>query len=313
MRKPEQNLSQLVHTYSIIAVDRDKGLIGGAVQSHYFSVGSVVLWGEPGVGMVATQSLVNPAFGPNGLTLLREGGTPAETAEALQNSDAGIVYRQFGIIDTRGRTAAFTGEKCIPYAGHVAEEGLSAQANMMLHEGVPEAMVDAFTAGVQRAGTEVSEVDFASRLVQALQAAEKAGGDIRGRQSAHLLIIPIEKPEEPWKGRKLDLRVEDHPEPVEELVRLIQAHKAYTHHNAGDEAMERGDSETALREYKRAESLYPEQLELVFWHAVALANHNKIDEARPLFEKVFNADANWRELTHRLSGTGLISFDPENV
>ncbi len=320
MPKPRE----LVHTYSIIAVDRDAGFIGGAVQSHYFSVGSVVLWGEAGTGMVATQSLVNPAFGPEGLELLRGGTVPEEAVRKMRHSDYAIDNRQFALIDTAGRTAAFTGGKCIPYAGHVSagsgntasdqDTGLSysAQANMMLNPGVPEAMAAAFAAA-DNGGSTAERWLFARRLIAALEAAEKAGGDIRGRQSAHIMILPLEKTAEPWRERLMDLRVEDHPDPVKELSRLVRIDRAYAYSDAGDKAMERGEVDEALAAFSRAEELHPDEIELVYWHAVALADAGRMEEARPVFQRVYSVDPNWRELTRRLPEAGLISFDPADV
>ena len=316
--------SNFVHTYSIIAVDREAGFIGGAVQSHYFSVGSMVLWGEAGTGLVATRSLVNPAFGPEGLELLREGKAPPEALEKLQVSDYGIGHRQFALINTAGRAAAFTGGKCIPYAGHALSGGgnkdsgtakglsYSAQANMMLNPGVPEAMAAAFAAA-DNAGSGAKQWQFAGRLLAGLEAAEKTGGDIRGRQSAHIMVLPLIKPAESWKERLIDLRVEDHPEPVEDLGRLVRIDRAYAYSDAGDHAMERGDVDEALAAFSRAEELHPDEIELVYWHAVALADAGRMEEARPLFDRVYSTDPNWRELTRRLPEAGLINFDPADV
>ena len=314
--------SNFANTYSIIAADRTAGFIGGAVQSHYFSVGSVVLWGESGTGMVATQSLVNPAFGPEGLELLRGGTVPEEAVRKMRRSDYGIEHRQFALIDTAGRAAAFTGGKCIPYAGHVntgcgnkdsaQNTGLSfsAQANMMLNPGVPEAMAAAFS---DASGSGAERWQFAGRLIAALEAAEKTGGDIRGRQSAHIMVLPLIQSAEPWREKLMDLRVEDHPEPVKELGRLVRIDRAYEYSDAGDKAMERGEVDEALAAFSRAEELHPDEIELVYWHAVALADAGRTEEARPLFDRVYSTDPNWRELTRRLPEAGLISFDPADV
>lgn len=314
------NLSDFTHTYSILAADTRTGLMGGAVQSHYFSVGSVVLWGEAGTGMAATQSLVNPAFGPEGLRLLREGFEPDEAAETLIRSDPGIDHRQFALMRKDGRSAVYTGGKCIEYAGHTTaseeEKGLycSAQANMMIREGVPEAMKESFlSAREEKAPDGMRRNTFPRRLLAALQAAEASGGDIRGSQSAHLFVIPLKRPEEPWKERTIDLRVEDHSDPVEELARLLRIHEAYSYSDAGDNAMEAGNVDEALRAFKRAEELHPEQIELVYWHGIALGNAGETEEAGKLLRKVYAADPNWRELTKRLPRAGLITFQPEDL
>lgn len=293
-----------VHTYSIVARDPLTGEMGVAVQSHWFSVGSNVAWAEAGVGAVATQSFVDPSYGRNGLELMR-GGTSAEDAlKTLLAKDDGRDVRQVAMIDARGRVAAHTGAKCIEAAGDHTGKNYSVQANLMSNANVWPAMARAF---------ESARGDLAERMLAALDAAQGQGGDIRGRQSAAIVIVKAESTGKPWADRLFDLRVDDHPEPLKELRRLVRLQRAYNHMNAGDVAVERKDNEGALREYSAAERLVPDNIEMVYWHAVALANMNRIAEALPLFRRVFAADPNWRTLTPRLVKSGILPDDKKLI
>jgi uncharacterized Ntn-hydrolase superfamily protein len=289
-----------VHTYSIVARDSITGELGVAVQSHWFSVGPIVPWAEAGVGAVATQSFVDPAYGPLGLELIRGGKTARQALDALISSDPGEAVRQVAMIDAQGNVATHTGKKCIPGAGHVVGEQFSVQANLMLNEKVWPAMADAYRK---------TKGDLAERLLAALDAAEAVGGDIRGKQSAALLVVSGKNTGRPWVDRIMDLRVEDHPEPLKELRRLVNVHRAYQHMNAGDLAIEKNDIEGARREYGEAEAMFPDNLEMKYWHAVALANAGKLTEALPLFEAVFEKDKNWIDLTRRLPKVDLLKVD----
>ena len=289
-----------VHTYSIVARDPATGQLGVAVQSHWFSVGSNVAWAEAGVGAVATQSFIDPSYGRGGLDLMRGGASAGEALKTLVAKDEGRDVRQVAMIDARGRVAAHTGAKCIEAAGDRAGKDYSVQANMMLNDKVWPAMARAF---------EAAKGDLAERMLAALDAAEGAGGDIRGRQSAAIVIVKAESTGKPWADRLFDLRVDDHPEPLRELRRLVRLQRAYNHMNAGDAAVERKDNEGALREYSAAERLVPDNIEMVYWHAVALANMNRVEEALPLFRRVFAADPNWRTLTPRLVKSGILPDD----
>jgi uncharacterized Ntn-hydrolase superfamily protein len=291
-----------VHTYSIVAHDPATGRIGVAVQSHWFSVGSVVTWAEAGVGAVATQSFVDPAYGLRGLDLMRSGLTPEQALAALTSVDEGRDVRQVAFVDPQGRVAAFTGDRCIDSAGQRAGSGYSVQANMMLNDRVVPAMAAAYEAATG---------DLAERMMQALEAAEAAGGDIRGRQSAAMLIVEGTSSGRPWADRVLELRVEDHLEPLVELRRLIRVHRAYEHMNAGDVAVEKGDLELAKAEYSAAAKLLPDSLEVQYWAAVTLATAGELDEALPTFRRVFASDPNWVELTRRLVKPGIIPDTPE--
>lgn len=295
----------LAHTYSIVAFDAETGEMGAAVQSHWFSVGTLVIWGEPGVGVVATQSFVNPAYGPDGLKLMDMGFTPKQAIEALTAKDAGQAFRQVGMLNADGESAAFTGEKCIEAAGHLVGEGYAVQANLMDNAKVWPAMAEAFE---QSKGQPLAE-----RLVIALEAAQAAGGDIRGRQSAALLVVSGERMENPWEGRLVDLRVDDHQTPLQELRRLLKVHRAYEHMNRGDLAIEENDMELARKEYGAAEAMFPDNLEMKYWHAVALANGGQISEALPMFKEIFEKDPNWKKLTPRLTKNGLLTVSEKDL
>jgi len=287
-----------VHTYSIVARDSVTGEIGVAVQSHWFSVGSLVTWAEAGVGAVATQSFVDPSYGPLGLALMKAGKTATQALEALVASDPGRDVRQVAMVDVHGNVAAFTGAKCIESAGHILGNQYSVQANLMLNNTIWDAMSQAY---------EHAEGDLVERMLVALEAAQKAGGDIRGKQSAAILVVKGRSSGKPWRDKVIDLRVEDHPEPLKELRRLVTIHRAYEHMNRADAAMEHNDKETALKEYGIAESLLPENLEIRFWHAISMVNAGIIEEALPIFGTVFRADPNWAKLIRRLPASGVLN------
>ncbi len=286
-----------VHTYSIVARDPASGALGVAVQSHWFSVGSVVPWAEAGVGAVATQSFADATYGKLGLDLMRAGRSAPDALRGLLAADEGRDLRQVAMIDASGRVAAHTGSKNIPAAGHILGKTFSVQANLMRSDAVWPAMAQAF----ERSGG-----DLADRMLAALSAAEAAGGDIRGRQSAALIVVTGKPTGKPWADRIFDLRVDDSEAPLAELRRLVTLQRAYNHMNDGDLAVERGDPEGALRAYAAAEALAPSNLEMVFWHAVALVNMKRVDESLPLFRRVFEKDPNWAELASRLPAIGLL-------
>lgn len=291
-----------MHTYSIVARDPATGQMGVAVQSHWFSVGSVVSWAEAGVGAIATQSFVDPAYGKLGLELMRAGRSAPEALKALVAADDGRDVRQVAMIDAQGRVDAWTGVKDIPAAGHHVGSGYSVQANLMLNDTVWPAMSRAY---------ERASGDLADRMLAALDAAEAAGGDIRGRQSAALVVVSGTSTGQPWKDRLFDVRVDDHADPLGELRRLVVLQRAYNHMNAGDLAVEKKDNAAALREYSAAERLVPGHAEMIYWHAVALVNMGRVDDALPLFARVFAMDRNWATLTPRLATVGLLPNDPK--
>lgn len=289
-----------VHTYSIVAIDTATGEMGVAVQSHWFSVGTLVPWAEAGVGAVATQSFVDISYGPLGLELMRAGRSAGQALEALLATDPGRDLRQVAMIDARGRVAVHTGSRCIAAAGHRRGGTYAVQANLMRDSTVWPAMARAF---------ERSEGPLAERMLRALEAGEAAGGDIRGSQSAAILIVPGTSSGRPWADRSMELRVEDHPDPVAELRRLIRLHRAYEHMNRGDLAVEQGEIEGALAEYGAAEAMVPDNLEMRFWHAVALVNAGRVEASLPLFRSVFEADRSWAELLPRLPASGTLVAD----
>lgn len=294
-----QLASRPVATYSIVARDKDTGEIGVAVQSHWFSVGPIVPWAEAGVGAVATQSFVEPAYGPKGLNLMKAGRSAPEALKDLLAADDGREVRQVAMIDAHGRLSAFTGRKCIDAAGHIVDEGgqFSVHANLMEKDTVWPAMARAYRE---------AKGDLAERLLAALDAAEREGGDIRGRQSAAIVVVKAKSSGKPWQDRVFDLRVEDHPRPLEELRRLVGLQRAYNHMNAGDVAMEKQDFAAAEREYEAAAKLAPEIVELPFWHAVTLAGSGRVEESLPIFRQVFEKEPKWAELVPRLVKAGLL-------
>ena len=293
------------HTFSIVARDTTTGEMAVGVQSHWFSVGTVVSWGQSGVGVVATQSLVNISFGPNGLKLMIEGKNAEEAMETLIAEDEGRDYRQLAIIDNDGQIGTYTGKKCIASAGHYTGKIYSVQANMMLNDRVVPAMAEAYEQN--------TDLPLAERIMAVLKAAQEAGGDIRGKQSAALIVVGPERISETWLDKKIDLRVDDHPGPIKELERLLKVHRAYEYMNRGDVALENEDMVAALKEYGIAETMFPENPEFIFWTAVALANHNRMEEALPKFKRVFDSNDNWRELTRRLPESDLLKITDSDL
>ncbi len=293
----------LAHTYSIVARDAATGEMGVAVQSHWFSVGSIVTWAEAGVGAVATQSFVDPGYGMRGLDLMRKGVAAPAALEQLVRADPQPDGRQVAMIDAQGRVDAYTGRSAIAAAGHRVGNGYSAQANMMANAKVWPAMAQAY---------ENAKGDLAERLLAALDAAQSVGGDMRGKQSAALLVVKGKGSGRPWVGadRIVDLRVDDHREPLQELRRLLRYQRAYNHANRGDELMTEKRVEDALKEYAAASRLVPEALELPFWHAVTLASIGRESEAQPIFKAVFAKEPIWAELLARLPAAGLFPNDP---
>ncbi len=285
------------NTFSIVARDPATGDLGVAVQSHWFSVGALVAWAEPGVGAVATQSFVEPAYGPRGLALMRDGAAAADALQQLLAADPAAAVRQVAFVDAQGRAGAHTGARCIQYAGHHVGAGYSVQANLMGNDTVVPAMRRAFEAATG---------DLAERMLAALDAAQAAGGDLRGCQSAAIVVVGGQRTGEPWKGKKLDLRVEDSPAPLAELRRLVALARAYDHMNQGDLAVEHKQMDRALEHYGTAARMVPDSPEMVYWQGVALAGHGQPDRAMPLFRKAFEADPAWIELTRRLPAAGLL-------
>jgi uncharacterized Ntn-hydrolase superfamily protein len=294
----------LAHTYSIVARDPVTGNFGVAVQSHWFQVGAGVPWAEAGVGAVATQSFVRVDYGPLGLTLMRSGRSAEEALQSLLATDAQRDVRQVAMVDRHGAVSAWTGPKCIQAAGHATGKGYSVQANLMDRPSVWPAMAKAY---------ESATGDFADRLLAALDAAQREGGDIRGRQSAALVIVRGESTGKPWEDRLVDLRVDDQAEPLIELRRLVNLHRAYDEMNRGDEAAAKEQWDTAVGHYTAATRLAPEIAELPFWQAVTLFMAGQEDKALPIFRDVFAREERWRRLVPRLPASGLLPSDPKKI
>lgn len=287
-------------TYSIVARDPDTGQLGVAVQSHWFSVGALVPWAEAGVGAVATQSMVDPSYGPLGLELMRAGRTAPQALAGLLVADAHAEIRQVAMIDAQGNVLAHTGTKCIPAAGHEVRANFSVQANLMDRSTVPAAMAKAF---------ENAEGDLAARLLKALEAAQSEGGDIRGQQSAAILVVSGEPTGRPWEDTLVDLRVEDHADPLGELARLLEVHRGYAKMNEGDLSLERNDVAGAQQAYGAAQEILGDNLEASFWFAVALCNAGEHERAIETFHAIFARGENWRRLTPRLVAGGYLVAD----
>ena len=293
-----------VHTYSIVARDPGTGQLGVAVQSHWFSVGALVPWAEAGVGAVATQSFIDVRYGAEGLERMRAGDSAQDALAALIKADRSPAVRQVAMIDARGRIAQFTGKQCIQHAGQYAGDNFAVQANLMVRQGVPEAMATAYRA---------ARGSLAERLLVALEAAQASGGDLRGKQSAAILVVRGESTGKVWEDRLVDLHIEDHVTPLKELRRLLKLNTAYYHMNLGDHALEQNHVEEALLHYGKAETLAPDNLEMKFWHAVSLANAGRVQDSLPLFAAVFKQDDKWKQLVSRLAAAGLLAVDQAAV
>lgn len=293
------------HTYSIVARDANTGEMAVAVQSHWFSVGTVVSWGEAGVGVIATQSFSNKSFGMRGVELLKQGNSPQESLDMLIGQDEGREFRQLAILDKQGRVATHTGTSCVDYAGHLNGENFSVQANMMLNDKVVPAM--------EKAWKENNKMALAERMVAVLKAAQEAGGDIRGKQSAALIIVAPEATKEPWNDTTLNLRVDDSENPIKELERLLKVFRAYEHMNQGDLFVEKNEMKKAMEEYNAAMKMFPDNLEMQYWTAITLANDKHIERASKMLQNIYNKDGNWREVTRRLPKVGLLNVSEKDM
>lgn len=276
--------SELAHTFSIVARDARTGEMGVAVQSHWFSVGTVVSWGEAGVGVVATQSFVNKSFGLRGLDLLKHGKSPQQVLDQLLSDDTGKEFRQVAILDVNGSVATYTGKNCLESAGHLKGDDFSVQANMMLNDKVVPAM--------EKAWKENAALPLAERMVEVLKSAQKAGGDIRGKQSAALLVVSPVNTGKPWDDRLVDLRVDDAVDPIAELARLLTVSRAYEHMNKGDLYVEKNEMTKAMDEYNQAMKMFPANLEMQYWTAITLANGKDVAKASAMLQKIYKQDAN---------------------
>lgn len=290
------------HTYSIIALSDDHSEIGVAVQSHWFAVGAICPWITPGVGAITTQSMVEVSYGPKGLELLRKGNNAKQTLQLLLAPDTERELRQVAIIDVKGMIATHTGKRCIAEAGHRTGINYSVQANMMLNNTVWQAMASAF---------EQTSGKLAHRLFAALEAAQREGGDIRGKQSAAIIVANNIRDDQPWSHFTTNLRVDDHPQPINELQRLLDLEQAYELMNLGDALIAKGDFVAAKDQYAKAAVLAPDNEELPFWEAVTLTEMGKIEQALPIFKNVFSINRNWILLVQRLPASGLLPQEPE--
>lgn len=293
------------HTFSIVARDSATGEMAVGVQSHWFSVGTVVSWGESGVGVVATQSFVNKSFGMRGLAMIKSGLTAQQTLDSLLATDAGRDVRQVGIVDVHGNVANYTGKNCIQFASHVKGRDYSVQSNMMLGDKVPAAMSKAYEQN--------RHLPLAERVMEALKAAQSVGGDIRGRQSAALIVVSGKPAAEPWNDKLIDIRIDDNAEPIAELERTLKTWRAYEHMNNGDLAVEKNDMATAMKEYMAAEKMFPGNLEMQYWHAITLANNKDVNGAAKMLKAIYKKDKNWLELTKRLPKAGLLNVSNDDL
>src|SRR6202165_38742 len=287
-------------TYSIVARDKETGELGVAVQSHYFHVGPVVPWGLAGVGAVATQSMVNVSFGPLGLDHLRAGYTAEQTLKALLAGDSLPESRQLAIVDASGNVATHTGSKCIPAAGHHTGDNFSVQANLMEKDTVWDAMAAAYTN---------TKAPLAERMLAALDAAEAEGGDIRGKQSAAMLVVTGTPTGRSWEDRIIDIRVEDSAEPLVELRRLLKIKRAYQTDEVADRLEEAGDMKEAATKREEGVALAPELEELAFWAGLQIAINGDVDRGTQLIAQAVKKEPRWTETLHRLVAVDRLNAD----
>jgi uncharacterized Ntn-hydrolase superfamily protein len=290
-------------TYSIVARDPETGRFGIAVQSHYLGVGPVVPWLEAGVGGVATQASVNVAFGPTGLELLRSGFTAERTVAALLAGDETPQVRQVGVVDAEGRAAAHTGAECIPAAGHLVRDGFTVQGNLLARDTCWPAMAAAYEAAL--AGGE----PFVERLLRTMEAAEREGGDVRGRQSAAIIVVDAAPQQAAWRGLLMDMRIEDHADPVPELRRIVTLQLAYDLLNDEGDAAKSGIS--ADDRYAESRRMAPDAYELVFWMALELAKRGDLEGARREMAIAVAADESWRQTLEHLAEGRREGMTPE--
>ncbi|HUV17156.1 MAG TPA: DUF1028 domain-containing protein [Ilumatobacteraceae bacterium] len=278
-------------TYSVVLRDSATGALGVAVQSHWFNVASVVPWVEAGVGAIAMQSVADPMYGPRGLALMRDGVGATDALERLLAADESSHLRQVAIVDSTGSVAAHTGSGCIPHASHVTGDGWSVQGNIMRNDRVVPAMA---------AAAEASRGSVSDRLFAILTAAEAAGGDLRGSQSAAMLVsgdgpVPAVR-----------LSVEDHADPIGEFGRLLEIRQMYDDMEAGDEALADADPSRAAAAYERAARSPHAHNEVVFWRAHGLATVGRYDEAAAIMRPLVVANPDMSDLLGRIAAVGLI-------
>ncbi len=287
----EKRSSRPAGTFSIVAHDPATGELGVGVQSHWFSVGSDVSWAEAGVGAIATQSFIEPSYGALGLEAMRSGKPATRALEELLSKDSHENVRQVAFIDAKGNVAVHTGDLCIPAAGHKTGKDYSVQGNMLASDNVWPEMAKAFesTSGV-----------LAERILAALEAGQKAGGDVRGKQSAALVVTKVVSPDEPWRNRIVDLRVEDHPDPIKELRRLFNLRKAYDLANQGDGFLAAGEYDKAAQAYNDALVIVPDNDELMFWRGAMLLQSGHEQEALDDLRQAIEKNPRWLKLLERI-------------
>ena len=293
------------HTFSIVARDEVTGEMAVGVQSHWFSVGTAVPWGQAGVGVVATQAFVNKSYGTKGIALMQGGKNATDALAELVAADEGWDVRQVAMLDVNGNVDSYTGKSCIDYASNIVKKNFSVQSNMMLNDKVCPAMVKAYEAAAGK--------PLAERVLAALNAAQAVGGDVRGKQSAAILVVSGDKNAAPWAGKLIDIRVDDNDKPLTELGRLLQLYRAYEHMDKGDLATEKNDMKLAMEEYNTAMKMFPKNLEMQYWTAITLANNKKVSIAATMLQKIYLQDANWRELTKRLPKVKLLTVTDEEL
>ncbi len=295
-------------TYSIVARDPASGQLGVAVQSHFFAAGRVVPWARAGVGAVATQSFAEPSYGSLGLALMGAGQSAESALTALVTVDPAADRRQVAMVDARGGVAAHTGTGCVGAAGHCSDHQVSAQANMMARPTVWKAMIEAYSR---------AHGDLASRLLEALEAAAAEGGDLRGQQSAALVVVSGELTGRPWQDLLIDLRVDDHSDPVGELGRLLQLDRAYQRIGAAFEPILQGSQgeleavDDQIDGLARAQEVLGANFESTFWRGVLLARSGRMAEAREALTQAARSHAGWAEMLRRLPEAGLLDAPSE--
>nr|MDO8100550.1 DUF1028 domain-containing protein [Candidatus Njordarchaeota archaeon] len=295
-------IGQSASTFSIVAFDPIIKDLGVAVQSRYFSVGSVVPWAEAGVGAIATQSFVNVSYGPRGLQFLKEGLSVDEVIGRLTRDDEGKDFRQLGIVDSKGSASAFTGSRCLEWAGSTVGKNYAAQGNILAGEDVVKGMVENF---------ESTKGELADKLVAALEGGQEGGGDARGRQSAALLVVRKNVGRAGYGDRYIDLRVEDHPEPIVELRRLLVMHRVYRLIDDGEDKIATGDLDGALSLIREAVSLGPTIDDAHVDLGIIYLKLGRKDEALKAFRQALKLNPRMKTMIKQLPGAGLVEPDPE--
>jgi uncharacterized Ntn-hydrolase superfamily protein len=288
-------------TYSIAARDPKTGRFGVAVQSHAFTVGPIVPWLEPGVGAVATQAFVNVSFGPIALEMLRNGWSAEKVVAALVAGDETPEQRQIGIVDGTGHAAAYTGSACVKACGHLVGEGFTTQGNLLERDEVWQSMAPAYEAAL------AEELPFSERLLRTLEAAEAAGGDVRGRQSAAIVIVDADLRGARWRGLNMDLRVEDHDQPVPELRRLVNLWEAQA--LLDDESDAANAGRDLADRYAESRRRAPEFWEIAFWAAIEIAKQGDLETGRREMAAAVAADPRWRTTLEHMVASGRVSAE----